>query len=81
MLVFLHEDGVERPVEIRAVADPRGLDRLQRVEHRAGADGQPGVAQRAGEIGDVLARACPARSRRRSTHGLIHYALRAGRCD
>ena len=54
MFVLLDEDRVQRRVEIGAVADPRRLDRLQRVEHAAGADRQARLAQGAREIEDVL---------------------------
>ena len=57
VLVPLHEDRVQRPVEILARADARRLDGLDRIEHRARADRQAGGPQRAGEIGDVLGEA------------------------
>ncbi len=52
------EDGVERPVEVVAALDADGLDRLDRGEDLARADGKAGAAQRAREmhqIGDELA--------------------------
>ena len=54
MLMLLHEDGVQRPVEILALADPRRLHRVNRIYHRRRADGETGCAQGAGKIGDVL---------------------------
>ena len=54
MLALLHEDGMERPVEIVARADAGRLHRADRIDHRGRADGQPGFAQRAGEIDDVV---------------------------
>src|SRR5579862_6071789 len=57
MLVPLHEYRVERPVKIIAGADTRGLHRFERIEHGAGADGNAGSAQGAGEVDDVLGEA------------------------
>ena len=52
--MLLDEHGVQRGAEILLVAEAGGLDGGDRVEHRAGADRQAGVAQRAGEMQDVL---------------------------
>jgi len=54
MLVLLDEDGVQCRVEIAAIAETRRLHRGDRVEHRAGAERHARLAQRAGEIDDVL---------------------------
>jgi hypothetical protein len=54
MFMPLDEDRFQRGVDIGAIAD---LDRLQRVEcvdHRAGADRDAGRAQRAGEADDIV---------------------------
>ena len=47
------EAGLQRVVEVAPVGEARRLDRADRVEHPAGADRQPRLAQRAGEVGDV----------------------------
>ena len=47
------ETGMQRPVEIGALGKARGLDGADRLDHLAGADGQAGFAQGAGEMGDV----------------------------
>ena len=60
MLVPFHEHRVQRPVEVLAIADRRDVDRFERVEHRAGADGHAGRAQRAREVEDVLGEAAAA---------------------
>ena len=57
MLVPLHEDGMKRPVEVLARADPRRLDRRNRIENRAGADRQTRGPQGPREIGDVVCEA------------------------
>ncbi len=49
----VHEDGMERPVEVAAVADADGLDRFQRLQHLARPDRHAGDAQAAGEMHDV----------------------------
>ena len=54
MLVALHEDRVQRPIEVLAGGQAGGLNRLERIEHRARPDRQAGAAQRAGEIDDVV---------------------------
>ena len=53
MLVLLDEDGVQRGVEVAAIAETRRLDRGDRVEHGAGAERHARLAQRAGEIDDI----------------------------
>ena len=50
----LHEHGMERPIEVLARADPRRLDRRDRVENRARADRQTCGPQGPREIGDVV---------------------------
>ena len=46
LLVPLHEDGVQRPVEIVALADAAPLDRRDRIEHRPGPTaGRPRAAR------------------------------------
>jgi hypothetical protein len=50
----LHEDGVERPIEILACPDPRRLDRRDRIDDGAGPDRQPGRPQRAPEVRNVV---------------------------
>ena len=52
--MLLDEDSMERRVEVLAIADARGLDRGQRIEHRAGSERQAGFTQGAGEVDDVL---------------------------
>ena len=47
------EAGLQREVEVAPVGEARRLDRADRVEHPPGADRQPGLAQRPGEVGDV----------------------------
>ncbi len=54
MLVPLHEHRVQGPIKIIAGADAGGLDRFERIEHRARPDRNAGGAQRAGEVDDVL---------------------------
>ena len=54
VLVALHEHRMQRPVEILARAEAGGLHRLERIEHRAGADRNAGGAQRAGEVDDIF---------------------------
>ena len=49
----VHKAGVQRPVEIGFVGEPRHLYRADRVDHAAGANGQPGTAQGTGEMGDI----------------------------
>ena len=53
----LHEHGMERPVEVLARADPRGLDRRNRIENRPWADRQACNPQGTREIGDVVCEA------------------------
>ena len=57
VLVPLHKHRVQRPVEILARADAGGLDRFERVEHRARADRDAGRTQRTGEVDDVFGEA------------------------
>ncbi len=54
MLVPLHEHGMQGPVKIIAGADARGLDRFERIEHRAGPDRNASGAQGTCEVDDVL---------------------------
>ncbi len=53
MLVLLDEDGVQRRIEVVAIAKTRRLDRGERVKHGAGPDRQASLAQRAAEIKNV----------------------------
>ncbi len=53
LVALVDEDGVQRPVEILPVGDPDRLHRLDRGEQLAGADRQPGGAQRAREIHQI----------------------------
>ena len=48
------EAGMQRPVEIRAFGEPRRLDRADRVDDPARAHRQARLAERAGEMDDVL---------------------------
>ena len=57
VLVPLHEHGMQRPVEVVAIADARHLQGFQRIEHRAGPDRHAGRAQRTREVEDVLGEA------------------------
>ena len=59
-LVALHESCVQRPVEILAASQARCLDRLDRIEHLACADGKPRAAQHACEMNDIFGK--PART-------------------
>ena len=54
VLVPLHEHRMQRPVEIRARADAGDAQGVERIEHRAGPDRNPGRAQRAREVDDVF---------------------------
>jgi hypothetical protein len=45
---------MQRPIKILTGADPRHLDRAERIEHRAGPDRNAGGAQRAREVHDIL---------------------------
>ena len=54
MLVALDEDRLQRGVDVGAVADLDHLQRVQRVDDGAGADRNPGGAQRAGKADDVV---------------------------
>ena len=58
MLVALDEDRLQRGVDVGAVADLDHLQRVQRIDDRAGTDGNPGRAQRAGKADDVVGH-CP----------------------
>ena len=72
LVVPLHEDGVERPVEILARVDAGDLDRADRVDHRRRTDRQPGAPEHAGEMDDVVGEP-PAFRRlgRRVVHGTV----------
>jgi hypothetical protein len=50
----LHEHRVQRPLEIGPRADACGFDRAERIEHGARPDWNPGGAQRARKVNDVL---------------------------
>src|SRR3984957_17015432 len=52
--MLLDEDRVQRGVEVRPIPDARRLDRGKRIEPRARPERNPGVAQGAREVGDVL---------------------------
>ena len=54
MLVALDEDGLQRGVDVGAVADLDHLQRVHRIDHRARPDRNPGRAQRAGKADDVV---------------------------
>jgi len=54
VLVALHQNRVQRPIEIFARPDTRGLDRGERIHDRSGPDRNAGRAQRAGEVDDVF---------------------------
>ncbi|EEX14480.1 hypothetical protein CSE45_1476 [Citreicella sp. SE45] len=54
MLGTVHETGVQRPVEVHPVGEPRRRHRADGVDHPARAHGQPGPPQRPGEVDDVL---------------------------
>jgi hypothetical protein len=54
MLVALDEDRLQRGEDIAAVADLDHLQRVQRIDHGARPDRNPGRAQRAGEAYDVI---------------------------
>ena len=47
------EAGLQRVVEVVLVGEADRLDGADRVDHPAGADRHAGLAQRAGEVGDV----------------------------
>ena len=80
VLALLHEDGMERPVEIVARADAGGLHRADRIDHRGGADRQPGLSERAREDRRCCRR-CARRLRamRRFVHGPLHLSSRTAR--
>ena len=50
----LHEHRVQDPVEILTRADARALDGCKGVQHCARADRDPGNAQRAGEVNEIV---------------------------
>ena len=52
--MLLDEDSVQRGVKVLSIPNSRGLDRRERIEHRARSERDPGFAQSAGEMGDVL---------------------------
>ena len=52
--MLLDEDRMQGRVKVVAVADARGLDRGEGVEHRARSERHAGFAQGAGEVDDVL---------------------------
>ena len=54
MLVALDEDRLQRGEDVGAVADLDHLQRVQRIDHRAGPDRNPGGAQRARKADDVV---------------------------
>ena len=54
VLVALDEDRLQRGEDIGAVADLDHLQRVQRIDHRARPDRNPGRAQRAGKADDVV---------------------------
>jgi hypothetical protein len=61
MLVALHEHRMQRPVEVLARGQGAGLNGVERIDHRARPDRQPGAAQQPGEMHDVFGQ--PARRR------------------
>jgi hypothetical protein len=54
MLVALDEDRFQRGEDVGAVADLDHLQRVQRIDDRAGPDRNAGRAQRAGKADDVV---------------------------
>ena len=52
--MLFDEDGVQRRIEVVAIAKPCRLDRGERVEHRARAERDARLTQRAGEVDDIL---------------------------
>ena len=52
--MLLDEDRMQGRVKVVSIADARGLDRGEGVEHRARSQRQAGFAQGAGEVDDVL---------------------------
>ena len=60
VLALLDEHRMQRRVEIFAVAEARGFDRGERVEHRAGAKRHARFAQRPAEMDNVLGERSPA---------------------
>jgi len=57
VLMALHEHAVQRPIEVLARAEPCGIDRQGRLDHRSRSQRQAGLAQAAHEIGDVFGKA------------------------
>ena len=49
----VHETGMQRPVEIPLLGEPRRLNRPDRVNHPPRTNRQPRTPQRTGEMGDV----------------------------
>src|SRR5262245_48078301 len=54
MLATLHENGVERPIEIVAPGNAGDLHRTDRVNHSCRPDGDARPAERTAEMDDVL---------------------------
>ena len=54
MFMPLDEDRFQRGVDVGAVADLDHLQRVQRIDHRARSDRQPGRPQRAGKADHVV---------------------------
>ena len=73
VLVTLHEHRMQGPVEIRAGADAGDTQRVERVEHRARTDRNPGRAQRTCEVDDVL---CQSAVGHRRSHSAARSCVR-----
>ena len=74
ILVAGDEHGMERPVEVVAAADAGGEHRLDCIAYRGRPDPQPRLAQRSGEIDDVVGDAAVIRrdgNHRRASRGAI----------
>ena len=54
LFALAHEDRMQRPIEVLAVADAGDLDRAHRIDDAGRADRQSGTAQGPGEMHDVV---------------------------
>jgi hypothetical protein len=61
LVAAAHEDAVQGPVEVVAAREAHRLERVERLDHAAGADGQAGGAQRPGEVHHVAGEAAAGR--------------------
>ena len=80
--MLLDEDRMQGRVKVVAIADARGLDRGEGVEHHARSQRYAGFAQGAGEVDDVLRQEAAARRagfgmrRRQTVLGVFPAGLR-----